>query len=89
LASQSEKIEEMLWISLRMFEERRNLLTSMAKTAGQQSVRRSHLQRLGETQAYIDRIRAMLLAPHSQSAEDTLTRVKGEMAQPRKAKSAR
>jgi two-component system chemotaxis response regulator CheB len=89
LESQSEKIEELLWISLRMFEERRNLLTSMAKAAGHRSVKRSHLQRLGEAQGYIDRIRGMLLAPHSQSAEDTLTRVKGEMAEPRKARSTR
>src|SRR5207248_8901920 len=28
LASQSERIEETLWISLRMFEERKNLLNS-------------------------------------------------------------
>lgn len=89
LTSQSEKIEEMLWISLRMFEERRNLLTSMAKTAAHRSAKHSYLQRLGETQAYIDRIRGMLLAPHSDSADDTLTRVKAEMAEPRKAKSAR
>src|SRR5678809_1474647 len=42
LASQSEKIEELLWISLRMFEERKNLLTSMGNTPGHPSVRRSH-----------------------------------------------
>ena len=89
LASQSEKIEEMLWISLRMFEERRNLLTSMAKTAGHRSLRRSTIQRLGETQGHIDRIRGMLLSPQSDGAEDTLTRIKGLMAEPRKAKSAR
>ena len=89
LASQSEKIEEMLWVSLRMFEERKNLLTSMAKTAAHRSLKRSTLQRLGETQGYIDRIRAMLLAPQSDGPEDTLIRVKGLMAEPRKAKSAR
>jgi two-component system, chemotaxis family, protein-glutamate methylesterase/glutaminase len=89
LASQSEKIEEILWISLRMFEERRNLLTSMANTAGHRSLRRSTLQRLGETQGYIDRIRGMLVSPQSDGAEETLTRVKGLMAEPRKAKSAR
>ena len=89
LASQSEKIEEMLWISLRMFEERKNLLTSIAKTAVHRSLKSSTLQRLGETQGHIDRIRAMLLAPQSDGPEDTLTRVKGIMAQPRKAKSAR
>ena len=89
LASQSEKIEEMLWISLRMFEERKNLLTSMAKTAVPPSPKRSTLRRVRETQGYVDRIRSMLLAPQSHGAEDTLTRVKGLMAEPRKAKSTR
>lgn len=89
LASQSEKIEELLWISLRMFEERKNLLTSMAKTAVHPSLKRSTRQRLGETQGFIDRIRGMLLTPQSNSAEATLTRVRGVMAEPRKAKSAR
>jgi two-component system chemotaxis response regulator CheB len=88
LATQSEKIEEMLWISLRMFEERKNLLISMAKTPVR-SVKRSNLQRIAETQGYIDRIRGMLLAPESQGPEDTLVRVKGLMAEPRRAKSAR
>jgi two-component system, chemotaxis family, protein-glutamate methylesterase/glutaminase len=89
LASQSEKIEEMLWISLRMFEERRNLLTSMARSAVHRHSKSSTLQRLGETQGYIDRIRGMLLAPQSTSSDDMLTSVKGLMAEPRKAKSAR
>jgi two-component system, chemotaxis family, protein-glutamate methylesterase/glutaminase len=89
LASQSEKIEEMLWISLRMFEERRNLLTSMARTATHKHLKSSTFQRLGETRGYIDRIRSLLLAPQSTSEEDVLTKVKGMMAQPRKAKSAR
>jgi two-component system chemotaxis response regulator CheB len=89
LASQSEKIEEILWISLRMFEERKNLLNSMAKTAFHRTLKSAHLQRLGETQGYIDRIRSMLLSPQSQSSESTLTRVRGLMAEPRRAKSAR
>jgi two-component system chemotaxis response regulator CheB len=89
LASQSEKIEEMLWISLRMFEERKNLLTSMGKTAVHRSVKSSTRQRLGETMGYINRIRSLLLSPQSQSADDTLTRVKALMAQPQKARSAR
>jgi two-component system chemotaxis response regulator CheB len=89
LASQSEKIEELLWVSLRMFEERKNLLTSMSKATAHRSLKRSSVQRLGETQGYIDRIRGMLLAPQSQTAEDTVTRVKGLMAASRKAKSTR
>ena len=89
LSSQSEKIEEMLWISLRMFEERKNLLKSMSKTAVHRTLKRSTRQRLGETQRHIDRIRSLLLAPQSESSEDNLTRVKGFMAEPRKAKSTR
>jgi two-component system chemotaxis response regulator CheB len=87
LASQSEKIEEMLWISLRMFEERKNLLKSMVKSAVHSTVKKSHSRRIGETQGYIDRIRGMLLAPHSDSSEDNLSRVRGIMAEPRKARS--
>jgi two-component system chemotaxis response regulator CheB len=89
VASQSEKIEEMLWISLRMFEERRNLLTSMARTASQKHLKASTLQRLGETRGYIDRIRSLLLSAQSTGTEDDLTKVKGLMAEPRKAKSTR
>jgi two-component system chemotaxis response regulator CheB len=87
-AGQSEKIEEMLWISLRMFEERKNLLNTMAQTArgkGNGIAKR----RLKETQGHIDRIRAMLVNPRSNSADDLLIRVKGEMAEPRKAGSTR
>src|SRR4029450_4997692 len=82
LASQSEKIEEMLWISLRMFEERKNLLTSMAETSRGSVVRNETLRRAKETQGHIDRIRAILLEPGSDSPEDTLTRVRGLMAEP-------
>jgi two-component system chemotaxis response regulator CheB len=88
LASQSEKIEELLWISLRMFEERKNLLRSMGKTIVR-NPKRSNRQLLGETQGYIDRIRGILVTPESQSPDDTFTRVKGLMAEPTKAKSTR
>ena len=89
LASQSEKIEEMLWISLRMFEERKNLLVSMTKDARTAAVKSSTRQRAKETQGYIDRIRGMLLEPGSDSPADTLTQVKARMAEPRQAKSTR
>jgi len=89
LASQSDKIEEMLWISLRMFEERKNLLTSMAKDATTAPLRSKNRRQAKETQGYIERIRAMLLDPKSDSPEDTLTHVKGLMAEPRHAKSTR
>jgi two-component system chemotaxis response regulator CheB len=89
LASQSEKIEEMLWISLRMFEERKNLLTSLSQDSGPAALRSQNRRQASETQGYIDRIRAMLLDPRSDRPEDTLTHVKALMAQPRKAKSTR
>jgi two-component system chemotaxis response regulator CheB len=50
LASQAEKIEEMLWISLRMFEERKNLLTSIAKAARRSTVRNENRRRAKQTQ---------------------------------------
>jgi hypothetical protein len=87
--TQSEKIEEMLWISLRMFEERKNLLTSMAKTSRRSAARNENRRRAKETQGYIDRIRGMLLKRGSDAPEDTLTHVKAVMAQPRQAKSTR
>src|SRR5688572_9440187 len=87
LASQSEKIEEMLWISLRMFEERKNLLVSMTKRARTAALKSSARQRAKVTQGYVDRIRGMLLEPGSDSAGDTLTQVKALMAEPRRARS--
>jgi two-component system chemotaxis response regulator CheB len=89
LASQSEKIEEMLWISLRMFEERKNLLTSVANGARSPKSKSANRTKAVETQGYIDRIRGMLLKPSAQTADDTLSRVKAEMAEPRRARSTR
>jgi two-component system chemotaxis response regulator CheB len=52
--AQSEKIEETLWIALRMLEERKNLLRTISG---------SHAaERAKEAQIHIDRIREMLLA---------------------------
>jgi two-component system chemotaxis response regulator CheB len=87
LTSQSEKIEEMLWISLRMFEERKNLLMSMAKDATTPTLKGEHRRQATQTQGYIDRIRALLLDPQSDTPEDTLTRVKALNAEPRRARS--
>lgn len=61
LTSQSEKIEETLWISLRMFEERKNLLNNMAQTEARPTARRSYAERAKEADAHIVRIREMLL----------------------------
>ncbi len=88
LASQSEKIEETLWTSLRMFEERKNLLNNMARKEPRPKLKGSAAQRVKETQVHIERIRAILLAPESQSWEGNLPRVKNMMSQPRTAASA-
>lgn len=59
--AQSEKIQETLWVSLRMFEERKNLLQTMSDpNSGKFS--RSAGERAKEADMHIKRIRAMLLA---------------------------
>ena len=60
LAAQSEKIEETLWVALRMFEERQNLISTMGSR--QKDLPSSVLERVEESQVHIDRIRAMLMA---------------------------
>jgi two-component system chemotaxis response regulator CheB len=76
LASQSEKIEEMLWIALRMFEERKNLLNSMLEAGTLRSLKESHRERLAETTGYIERIRAMLLESEAEHASRTVRKAK-------------
>jgi len=74
---------------LRMFEERKNLVTSKAKASRRPGDRNKHRRRAKETQGYIDRLRGMLLVPGSDARQDTLTHVKALMAEPRQAKSTR
>lgn len=62
LASQSEKIEETLWVSLRMFEERKNLLNSMTRSGGHPPAKLGYAERAREAEVHIERIRAMLVA---------------------------
>ena len=72
LAEQTNKIEETMWTALRMFEERKNLLTTMAqgkKGAGSQSA----LERAEMSQVHIDRIRAILKTANIDSEEDLPT----------------
>jgi two-component system, chemotaxis family, protein-glutamate methylesterase/glutaminase len=59
LAEQSGKIEETLWITLRMLEERRNLLRSM-RQRGQDT--KSGIEREKDTEIHLARIRAILIA---------------------------
>jgi two-component system, chemotaxis family, protein-glutamate methylesterase/glutaminase len=89
LTSQSEKIEETLWVSLRMFEERKNLLNDIAQRQGHLKGKNPAAKRAKETQVHIERIKAMLLAQQSKNWEATLASVNKDMALPRMSKSAR
>jgi two-component system, chemotaxis family, protein-glutamate methylesterase/glutaminase len=61
MAEQTKAIEETLWVALRMFEERKNLLNTM--TARRNSkFSQSANDRAKESQVHIERIRAILLA---------------------------
>ncbi len=59
LAQQTAKIEETLWVALRMFEERQNLLRTMSSTEGTRPST-SISQRANDSQVHIERIRDML-----------------------------
>jgi len=67
LTSQSEKIEETLWISLRMFEERKNLLNNMLQRGTGSRVKRAFVERIKENDDHIQRIREMLITQESRA----------------------
>ncbi|MDQ3003670.1 MAG: hypothetical protein M3Y08_20730, partial [Fibrobacterota bacterium] len=58
------KIEETLWVALRMFEERRNLLQTMSASKGEKEIpgAKSASDRAKDSEVHIERIRAMLLS---------------------------
>ena len=63
-ASQVERIEETLWICLRMLEERKNLLTATAGREQQLGFSKNaslQCEKAREVQRHIDRVREMLL----------------------------
>jgi two-component system chemotaxis response regulator CheB len=66
LAEQTARMEETLWVALRMFEENRNLLVKMEKEGVPGS---SFPERLAQSGTHIARIRAMLHQPTGQQAE--------------------
>ena len=65
LISQNEKIEETLWLSLRMFEERKNLLNNMSQREHKIKTKNYYHKRAQDSEIHIERIRAMLLAAES------------------------
>jgi two-component system, chemotaxis family, protein-glutamate methylesterase/glutaminase len=69
LAEQTMKIEETMWVALRMFEERKNLLTTIAREhSGTPS--KSARERADISQIHIDRIKAILQANDKGTSKD-------------------
>jgi len=69
LAEQTKKIEETMWTALRMFEERRNLLTTLSKEQ-RGTPAHSAAERAKLSQVHIDRIRTFLLADDKATKSD-------------------
>jgi two-component system chemotaxis response regulator CheB len=69
LAEQTKKIEETLWVALRMFEERRNLLVTMANATQPSGAQRSARARAKDSEVHIERIRTMLRS-NDKASED-------------------
>jgi len=60
---QSEKLEETLWVALRMMEEQRHMLTQLSareKKQGLHQLANQHIERATETQVHISRLRDIL-----------------------------
>jgi two-component system chemotaxis response regulator CheB len=69
LAEQTDKIEETMWVALRMFEERKNLLTTIAKeTKG--AVAKSAADRAAMADEHINRIKSILKATDKGTSGD-------------------
>ena len=70
LAVQTEKIEETMWVALRMFEERKNLLLTMAENrlGPTQKIAR---ERAAQSQIHIDRIRQIIKTDDKETSEDS------------------
>ena len=69
LSEQTGKIEETMWVALRMFEERKNLLTTVAKEKTG-AVSRSASARAKASQVHIDRIKSILHAENKGTISD-------------------
>ncbi len=69
LAEQTNKIEETMWTALRMFEERKNLLTEMARRE-RGGGSKTNLERAENSQIHIDRIREILKTNDTKNKED-------------------
>jgi len=83
MAEQTKKVEETLWIALRMFEERKNLLTLMTNPKAR-GFTPSAAARLKESNVHITRIRAMLVSGTENATEAARSKINGTKAGKRK-----
>jgi hypothetical protein len=79
LSDQSAKIEETLWVALRMFEERRNLLLRMKENNSIGSVMAAS-ERIKDSEIHIDRIKSMLKADETYCLGSGLVEPIGSLA---------
>ena len=66
-------MEESLWASIRMMEERRNLLKNMAWHQGQNgrgSESATYQQRADELGVHVDRLKKLLVSVHQAEPDD-------------------
>jgi len=69
LPSKQKKIEETMWVALRMFEERKNLLTTIAKEQGGLMANLSN-ERIESSEVHIARIRMILQSDDKVTTKD-------------------
>lgn len=69
LAGQNMRIEETMWTALRMFEERKNLLTTMAQSQ-KGKIAAATLERAEASQVHLERIKAILTSNDDSSRND-------------------
>ncbi len=65
--SSRQTLEETLWVALRMMEERKNLLSSMA-SHGDAQWHKPQLERVAEIKRHINRLREFLLTSEASGA---------------------
>lgn len=63
LEKQTEELEESLWVSIRMLEQRRNLLSNMAnRENGDNAARDEELKKIAELNTHIGRLKALMVS---------------------------
>ncbi|WP_161599450.1 chemotaxis protein CheB [Hymenobacter nivis] len=70
LEGSQRKMEETLWVALRMMEERKNLLASLAARGDAAHGTARHTERLADLKGHVNRMREFLLDEYEGEAQD-------------------